>query len=341
MPPGNENGQRPKGQDYDARFRDHSPFREEGAFVLEEFFQPLRQDGMPAAIELTPDGESYLSSNEFKDESERTRRNQLAKRSIPPIEHHAKQLESEQRVIERDLERFSERGRRVVLRKDTLRTAVAVPLILGIVGLAMTLCYVGYIDINTAIAGIRQGDLYETPNPNPMLPAIEPSDEVCLGLALIPIAGLFTALEFVHFAFRKKKPGLYLFGLAGVGLPLAIGCTFLFAHIFFGGGVNRLSVIGPEFQSDAPPWYYFALSTTGMGVFCAMLMSGISYLASWFFEYAPKEERFHPELERARNHITECIVKTQKTLAHLYAVGANNERTQKIRELQNEISKLG
>ncbi len=307
--------------------------------LASQLTQPQAQNGLPDGVKLSNEGMRFLVPSDSEYENTRTYRQAVAEKLIPVVEHHCEQLEIARQINEREKAKYPVRDSQLRFNHDVVFKPIAIPLLIAIAVLSLFLVLVGSFEITTAVAGIRAGSMLESQPSDPRLPAIEPTFSACMGLAIIPIVGLFTVLEFISFSFQKKRPRKFVYFLVVIGLPLAMGCTWLFAFMIGTGTASPLE-IGASFQADAPPSYFFGMTMTALSFVCAMVMHGIKWLASHFFVFAPRSSQFSCELEDAGNHLLECIKTTAETLSVLYAVGSINKQSKRRHELQTELSSL-
>ena len=302
-----------------------------------------QKNGLPVAVKLSDEGIEFFTSSENDDENTRTLRRGLAESLLPECQHHLEQLVLIRRNNEQEKEKYAVCGATLRFNDEVAFKKISIPLLTGSISLFLLLVLILILEFSTCAALIRETSIFETLPADPRLPPIEPALVVCIGLSLVPVAGLFLVLEFFSLAFQKTKPRKFYYFLVIIGGVLSVSCTWSFAFVV-GGGLVTNSEVGASYQSEVPPWWFFGLTTSGLAFLAAITGQGLKWMVGQFFILAPSNSQFSAELEDAGNHILECIKATSETIGLLSGVVKNIERTGKrtarLKQLQSEISNL-
>lgn len=285
-------------------------------FFGETFEKVALQADQLSSVDIENEQElvEFADAN-FESDPKRSLQLNLAKEILPEVQLHHENLSLDRTHLQARKAKYVKRKPIYRFKKEIAFSPVVVPLVSALVLLVAVLSLGINSEIETAVASIREGTLFETASFDPRLPAQEPSFVIALGYAFVPIFGLLISLEFICFKSRQAKSRFFLRTLGVIGVPLSLAVTWVFAYVI-GGAMEPTSSIG-AFQTTSPPWYSFGLNMTALAIVNAMVLHLLIQVVKQFFERAPSKERCCDELEVELNHLNECIVATAQTMGTL------------------------
>ncbi len=234
---------------------------------------------------------------------------------LPIVEKHGNDLEQliEREVDDRDLVHRVDTGTR--LRTDRPRAVVVVSALVLLILLAFG-GYAFYAEIDTGVASVQTGGLFETPAADPDAPPIPATFWRALAFSFLPISGLLFWLKFYFFSSQPKERPRLTKVFAMWSLPLILTATFLFCRIV-GSGLEERSI----FEDVPNEWpsrsVSMAITMLALATLTTMiLMMAKSQWDSFFTTITTMNEK-HADHQDHLAHLRFALIENAATVGKL------------------------
>ncbi|MCO8122880.1 hypothetical protein NHH03_14120 [Stieleria sp. TO1_6] len=191
-------------------------------------------------------------------------------------------------------------------------------IILSILSLVAGLNVVVDAELTSASAVVVEGPFFETPSESGLGVPTEPAQELVFAVAVAPVFGLLCMVEFISFFWKRGRRSIFYVALGAIGIPVLLAVTLSFAYVM-SGAADASREAPSAFDVMEYPWWYSAISMTGLAAVTAAILEGIKFFVLMLFERAASERPVNQAAVAAFNHVDECVLATTPSLAVLRA----------------------
>lgn len=311
----------------------------------QEFFSPaadieIDEANLRPLIDSSEDDQlSHAQAFYWTDEKRSLQRAESAQ-LLPIVEKHGRDLDQliKREVDDRDLVHRADTGSR--WRTDRPRAVVGVSALV----LALLIGFGGYAfhaEIDTGVASVQTGGLFETPAANPDAPPIPASFWRAMAFSFLPITGLLFWLKFYFFSSQPKERPRLAKVFALWSLPLILTATFLFCRIV-GSGLEERSLF-----EDVPnewPSRSVSMAITMLALATLTTMILMMAKAQWdsFFTTITTMNEKHADHQDHLAHLRFAAIENAATVGKLREVQQRHidELATFLNDIKAKISEL-